>query len=87
MPDTITPQRLSVSGDEKASISAMVFIADSTAPARVSADLFGLTHGKAAIREGSIDQALALSEWPRELDLLLVDLADSSDPVADAAAL
>jgi pilus assembly protein CpaE len=87
MPDTITPQRLSVTGDEKASISAMVFIADSTAQARVSADLFGLTHGKAAIREGSIDQALALPEWPRELDLLLVDLADSSDPVADAAAL
>lgn len=87
MPDTITPQRLSVMGDEKASISAMVFIADSTALARVSADLFGLTHGKAAIRDGSIYEALALQEWPRELDLLLVDLADASDPVADAAAL
>jgi pilus assembly protein CpaE len=87
MPDTITPQRLSVTGDEKSSISAMVFIADSTAQARVSADLFGLTHGKAEIREGSIDSALALQEWPRELDLLLVDFGDSSDPVADAAAL
>jgi pilus assembly protein CpaE len=88
MPDTIMSQRLSgTAGDEKASLSAMVFIADSTAQARVSADLFGLTHGKASIREGSIDQALALPEWPHELDLLLVDLADSSDPVADAAAL
>ena len=88
MPDTIISQRLSgTAGDEKASLSAMVFIADSTAQARVSADLFGLTHGKASIREGSIDQALALPEWPHELDLLLVDLADSSDPVADAAAL
>ena len=88
MPDTIISQRLSgTAGDEKASLSAMVFIADSVAQARVSADLFGLTHGKASIREGSIDQALALPEWPHELDLLLVDLADSSDPVADAAAL
>jgi pilus assembly protein CpaE len=88
MPDTIISQRLSgTAGDDKASLSAMVFIADSTAQARVSADLFGLTHGKASIREGSIDQALALPEWPHELDLLLVDLADSSDPVADAAAL
>jgi pilus assembly protein CpaE len=88
LPDTIISQRLSgTAGDERASLSAMVFIADSTAQARVSADLFGLTHGKASIREGSIDQALALPEWPHELDLLLVDLADSSDPVADAAAL
>ncbi len=65
----------------------MAFIADSTAQARVSADLFNVTLGKANIREGSIDGALGLSEWPRDLDLLVVDLADSNDPVADAAAL
>src|ERR1700719_1779907 len=88
MPDSITPQHLSTTaGEEKSSISAMVFVADNVAQARVSADLFGLTHGKATIREGSIDSALALTEWPHELDLLVVDLADSADPVADAAAL
>jgi pilus assembly protein CpaE len=73
--------------DERPPISAMAFIADTAASARVSADLFNLTLGKANIREGSIDTALALSEWPRDLDLLIVDLADSSDPVADASAL
>src|SRR5262249_40335434 len=50
-------------------------------------DLFGLTLGKASIREGSIDTALGVSEWPRDLDLLIVDLAGSRDPVADAVAL
>ena len=34
-----------------------------------------------------MDSALAVGEWPRDLDLLIVDLADSADPVADAAAL
>ena len=65
----------------------MAFVTDSVAQGRISGDLFSLTLGKANIREGSIDTALALSEWPRDLDLLVVDLADSSDPVADAAAL
>lgn len=73
--------------EDSRSITAMVFVADSVAQGRISSDLFGLTLGKANIREGSIDTALALSEWPRDLDLLVVDLAGSSDPVADAAAL
>src|SRR5471032_1463663 len=80
-------QILTATGDEKSAISAMVFMADTGAQARVSADLFNLTLGKANVREGSIDTALALSEWPRDLDLVVVDLEDSSDPVADAAAL
>src|SRR5476651_2586418 len=80
-------QILTATGDEKSAISAMVFMADTGAQARVSADLFNLTLGKASVREGSIDTALALSEWPRDLDLVVVDLEDSSDPVADAAAL
>ena len=80
-------QILTATGDEKSAIAAMVFMADSGAQARVSADLFNLTLGKANVREGSIDTALALSEWPRDLDLVVVDLEDSSDPVADAAAL
>src|SRR5476651_699625 len=80
-------QILTATGDEKSAITAVVFMADTGAQARVSADLFNLTLGKANVREGSIDTALALSEWPRDLDLLVVDLADSSDPVADAAAL
>ena len=78
---------LSTGGDEKPAVSAMAFIADSAAQARVSSELFNMTLGKANVREGSIDTALALSEWPRELDLLVVDIGDSSDPVADAAAL
>ena len=78
---------LSVVGEEKPSISAMAFIADSVALSRVSADLFNTTMGKANIREGTIDTALAISEWPRELDLLIVDLDGAADPVADAAAL
>lgn len=74
-------------GEERAPLSAMAFIADSATQGRVSADLFGLTLGKTAIREGAIDTALAIAEWPRDLDLLVVDLAGSTDPVADAAAL
>jgi pilus assembly protein CpaE len=73
--------------EDKPSLIAMAFVADSTAQGRISADLFNMTLGKAAIREGSIDAALGLSDWPRDLDLLIVDLADSTDPVADAAAL
>jgi pilus assembly protein CpaE len=65
----------------------MAFIGDAPAQGRVSADLFGMTMGKAAIRDGSIDTALAVSEWPRDLDLLIVDLGNAADPVADAAAL
>jgi pilus assembly protein CpaE len=82
-----TAQILSASGDEKAAIAAMVFAADATSQARVSADLFNLTQGKPNVREGSIDTALAFGEWPRDLDLVVVDFADSADPVADAAAL
>jgi pilus assembly protein CpaE len=81
-------QRLSVvTADERPPVSAMAFVSDAVAQGRISADLFGATMGKANIREGSIDTALAVGEWPRELDLLVVDLADSLDPVADAAAL
>jgi pilus assembly protein CpaE len=75
------------SAEENRSISAMAFVTDSVTQARISGDLFGPTLGKANVREGSIDTALALSEWPRDLDLLIVDLATSDDPVADAAAL
>lgn len=74
-------------GDDKAPIAAMAFVAETVAQARVSAELFSMTLGKANVRDGSIEQALAFAEWPRDLDLLVVDLADSSDPVADAAAL
>ena len=68
-------------------LSAMAFASDSTAQGRISADLFNLTLGKAAIRDGNIDTALGISEWPRNLDLLVVELGQGADPVADAAAL
>ena len=87
MATSAAAQVLTATGDEKSAIMAMVFVADTAAQARVSADLFNLTLGKANVRAGSIDAALALSEWPRDLDLVIVDLEDSSDPVADAAAL
>jgi pilus assembly protein CpaE len=74
-------------GEEKTAISAMAFVSDSTAMSRVSADLFGATLGKANIRDGTIDAALAVSDWPRDLDLLIVDLEGAVDPIADAAAL
>jgi pilus assembly protein CpaE len=74
-------------GEEKTAISAMAFVSDSTAMSRVSADLFGATLGKANIRDGTIDAALAISDWPRDLDLLIVDLEGAVDPIADAAAL
>jgi pilus assembly protein CpaE len=80
-------RQLAVAGEERPAVVAMAFIADSVAQGRVSADLFNMTLGKANIREGSIAAALAISEWPRDLDLLIVDLADAADPVADAAAL
>jgi pilus assembly protein CpaE len=73
--------------EEARSITAMAFVTDTVAQGRISGDLFGVTLGKANVREGSIDTALGLSEWPRDLDLLIVDLATSHDPVADAAAL
>ena len=75
------------SAEEARTITAMAFVADAVAQGRISSDLFGVTLGKANMREGSIDTALALSEWPRDLDLLIVDLATAHDPVADAAAL
>jgi pilus assembly protein CpaE len=78
---------LSVAGEDKPSISAMAFVADTATLSRVSADLFNVTLGKANVREGTIDAALAISEWPRDLDLLIVDLDGAADPVADAAAL
>ncbi len=74
-------------GEDRPAIAAIAFVADSTAQARVSAELFNMTLGKANVREGSIDDALAMAEWPRDLDLLVIDLAGSTDPVADAAAL
>src|ERR1700753_3281172 len=75
------------SAEDARSITAMAFVTDTVAQSRISGDLFGLTLGKANVREGSIDTALGLSEWPRDLDLLIVDLVTSHDPVADAAAL
>ncbi len=88
MAASASSQRLAVEGnEEKAAVTAMAFIGETAAQARVSADLFSMTLGKANVREGSIDTALAVSDWPRDLDLLIVDLGDSSDPVADAAAL
>lgn len=87
MAASATVQRLTPSGEEKAAIAAMVFVADSIAQSRISAELFNMTLGKANIREGSIDTALAVAEWPRDLDLLIVDLAEARDPIADAAAL
>jgi pilus assembly protein CpaE len=80
-------QRIPSASEEKPAITAMAFVADTVAQSRVSSDLFNMTVGKANIRDGSIDAALAISEWPRDLDLLIVDLADTADPVADAAAL
>lgn len=73
--------------EESQSITAIAFVTDSVAQGRISSDLFSLTLGKANIRQGSIDTALALTEWPRELDLLIVDLGGATDPMADAAAL
>jgi len=75
------------SQDDKPGLSAMAFLSDTTTLSRVSAELFDMTLGKANIREGAIDAALAIGEWPRDLDLLVVDLAGAVDPIADAAAL
>ncbi len=87
MAASATAQRISAPSEEKSAITAMAFVADATAQSRLSADLFNMTLGKANIRDGSIDAALAVSEWPRDLDLLVVDLDEAADPVADAAAL
>lgn len=84
---TATTQRQPAPTEERQAIAAMAFIADSVAQGRVSADLFNMTLGKANVREGSVATALAINDWPRDLDLLVVDLADATDPVADAAAL
>ncbi len=77
----------SASQDDKLGLNTMAFITDTATLSRVSADLFNMTLGKANIREGSIDAALAIGDWPRDLDLLIVDLAGAADPIADAAAL
>ncbi len=77
----------SASADEMPALSAMAFVSYTVTLSRVSADLFNMTLGKANVREGTIDSALAISEWPRDLDLLIVDIGEAGDPVADAAAL
>ena len=83
MSATASAQSLtSVSRDDKPGLSAMAFIADTVTLARVSADIFSMTLGKANIREGNVDAALAIGEWPRDLDLLVVDLANAADPIA-----
>jgi pilus assembly protein CpaE len=88
MSASATAQRSpSLAGDERPALSAMAFVSDSVTLSRVSADLFNMTLGKANVRDGTIDNALAISEWPRDLDLLIVDIGNASDPVADAAAL
>jgi pilus assembly protein CpaE len=88
MSASATAQRApSVSADERPALRAMAFVSDSVMLSRVSADLFNMTLGKANVREGTIDSALAISEWPRDLDLLIVDIGEAGDPVADAAAL
>ena len=88
MSASATAQRSpSVSADERPALSAMAFVSDSVTLSRVSADLFNMTLGKANVRDGTIDSALVISEWPRDLDLLIVDIGDAGDPVADAAAL
>jgi pilus assembly protein CpaE len=88
MSASATLQRSSAAaGEEQTPLSAMAFVSDSTAMSRISADLFGATLGKANIRDGTIDAALAITEWPRDLDLLIVDLGAAADPIADAAAL
>jgi len=84
---TATTQRQPAAVEERQAIAAMALITDSVAQGRVSADLFSMTLGKANVRDGSIATALAINDWPRDLDLLIVDLADAADPVADAAAL
>jgi pilus assembly protein CpaE len=74
-------------GEETTALSAMAFVADSASLSRVSADLFNLTMGKANVRDGTIETALGISEWPRDLDVLIVDMDGTADPVADAATL
>ena len=86
-PAVSTQQVNAVAGEKTGAVTAMAFVADATTQSRMSADLFGMTLGKANIREGSIDTALSVNNWPRDLDLLIVDLAHSADPVTDAAAL
>jgi|FEC22Drversion2_1045045.scaffolds.fasta_scaffold00492_3 pilus assembly protein CpaE len=87
MSASASQQLASSAVEDKPALNAMAFVSDTASLARVSADLFNPTLGKANVREGTIDAALAISEWPRELDLLIVDLSDSHDPVADASAL
>src|SRR5690348_1906734 len=87
MSATATAQRPSTASEERPALSAMAFVSDTVTLSRVSADLFNMTLGKANVREGTIDAALAIGEWPRDLDLLIVDIGSTSDPVADAAAL
>jgi pilus assembly protein CpaE len=87
MTATALSRPLAFGADDKPSIAAMAFVSDATAQARISADLFDMTMGKANVREGTIDGALAHTDLPRDLDLLIVDLAGVADPIADAAAL
>ena len=87
MASTAQAKAVAAAGEGRRSVHALAFVSDSATLGRVSADLFNLTMGKANVSDGTIDNALAISEWPRNLDVLIVDLGDSADPVADAAAL
>src|ERR1051325_6004721 len=78
MSATATAQRPSTASEERPALSAMAFVSDTVTLSRVSADLFNMTLGKANVREGRVDSAVAIGEWPRDLDLLIVDVGEGT---------
>ena len=70
-------QAVSAVSEEKSALSAMVFVSEATAMSRISADLFGVTLGKANIREGTellMDGAVGpLEAGQREVTAILQD--------------
>ena len=69
-------RRRVVAGEENRSISAMAFVAISLAQARISATFSG--HARQGERPEAGRPALAIGEWPRDLDLLIVDLGGAA---------
>src|SRR5919108_128872 len=62
---TIAQRPPATAGEERTALSAMAFVSDSVTLSRVSADLFNMTLGKANVRDGTLDSALAISDGPR----------------------
>ncbi|QQS13065.1 MAG: AAA family ATPase [Rhodospirillales bacterium] len=64
--------------------AVLAFVGDADTRERIEAEL---SDAPLTAVEGGTQAALAVAEWPADLGVVIVDIADSTSPVEDAAAL